>query len=157
MPKQKGSKEYKESEEHKDGLRLVIALSIVVGVGLLGQLAIGITETVGKTLLPIIYFRTGISILFWSSFIIMAISIYKFTKLSRYFKGSKNVHAVASLGMVIAIAQLGQFGVTSIKFFKNAPGVNLLIPPIVRNNILYAIFLIGFAYVLYAIYVYKKV
>jgi hypothetical protein len=142
-------------EEPKEGLKLVIALSIIVGASLIGVLGIGIIEITGKTILPLIFARTFAQILFWFSFALMVFCIYKFTTLSKYFNDNRKMQALASLGLVIAIAQLGQFAVVGINFFKKYDA--LLLPEIVRQILLYIIFWVGFAYIVYAIYVYKKV
>lgn len=132
-------------------LQLIIVLSVIVGLSLVGQLGMSIVEYLGVTLLPIGMVHVILRLMFWLAFALTIFSIFMYGKLFAALNKNIELKVLASLGLVIAIAHVGQFAVTGLKFVGGA-----LLPGIVVKIILYTLLWTAFLYVFAAIYMYKK-
>ncbi|MFQ5620350.1 MAG: hypothetical protein ACE5FT_00745 [Candidatus Nanoarchaeia archaeon] len=130
-------------------LKLIMMLAIIVGVCLVGQLGIQMVTYMGYTLLPEWVARIILNIMFWGSFGLMVSAIIMYSKLGK--TKSKELQVIASLGLVVGIAHVGQFAIAGLNFFQET-----MLPRFILNGILYAIWWTAFFYVLAAVALYRK-
>jgi hypothetical protein len=152
-------------------VKILVLLASVVGISLVGQLGIELTNQFGR-LLPFIVARITLMVMFWISFVLLIIAIVMFAKLGvgsktkkkkqslvgvlfcpRIIKTDKKVRwrALTLLAMIIAIAHIGQLGIKGVQFIGET-----LLPTIIVRIIFTAFFWIALIFVVIALIMYKK-
>jgi len=133
-------------------LKMVMLLAIVVGICLVGIFGLSANKYVQDiALLNDTGVRIFVNILFWSALILCIRAISIFIKLYCAKRLGADMKVLASLGLVVAIAHVGQFAVAGLEFFQH-----MLLPSNITAIILSVIWWTALGFVLFAFKIYRE-